>query len=126
MAIKHSIMWLIGNVMAKMVIQSVSESLNRGRESGFAEIREDKELPDIPVYQWSAILDGKQCNRCEWLDGKYFEEMDPSFHKIWPPLHQGGRCIVVGVMKEELINFPVTITKLTVGETAWLSELKKW
>ena len=107
---------LIGKVAALASVISIAEAVNMGRESGFLDI-----IDQIGAFQWSAILDEKTCPRCESLDGKYFEVGDPQLDLIKPPLHPNCRCILVGVLKEELTNFPVTATYLTPQQVNMLT-----
>jgi len=59
-----------------------------------------------PVYFANGLL-VHNCNICEGLDGTYFEPGDPALAELKPPIHPNCRCILVAVLKEELVNFPV-------------------
>jgi len=98
---------MIGRMLATSAIINIAESVNLGRETGFDDIRNQ-----IGAYLWSAILDSRTCRICKSLDGTYFEPGDSALAELKPPLHLSCRCILAGILKEELENFPVKYTFL--------------
>ena len=102
---------MIGQMIATAAILNVAESLNSGREEGFNDIANQ-----IGGYQWSAILDHRTCPICKSLDGTYFEPGDPALARLKPPAHLNCRCVLVGILKEELQNFPVKFTFFNSGQ----------
>jgi len=112
---------LIGKAVTIAALINVAEAVNEGRESGFKDIRDQ-----IGAFQWSAILDERTCPICEELDGKYFEPDDPTLDEIRPPIHPACRCILVAVLKEELVSYPVTYSYLTNQQVFDFTAHKLW
>lgn len=116
-----SLIDIIKNFLIGSAGVQVMSAVNEGRLDGFDELKNE-----IGAYQWSAILDNKTCSICRpdgedgGLDGKYFSPDDPLLDMIWAPIHANCRCILVGVLKDELKNYPVEITRLNY------SDVKKW
>ncbi len=117
--VNKGILWLFGQAIIGSAVQAIAEAINIGRDSGFNTI-----INEIGAFGHSSILDRVTCPICRWLDGKYFDVDDPFLDLIKPPLHKHCRCIQFAVLKEELIRFPVLITKLTAAEVAELTKNK--
>ena len=96
-------------------MKDVADALNLGRWDAYYDIKDQ-----IGAFQWSAILDHRTCPICLELDRKYFSPDDPLLDYIKPPIHGGCRCILVGVLKEELENYPVHITRIS------LADMRRW
>lgn len=81
-----------------------SEEVNNGRKFTFEEFKDD-----IYGYQWSAILDGRECNYCKSMDGRVIGVEDKAF-SIYKPgaVHFQCRCIWVAILKEEVSPPPYT------------------
>lgn len=87
---------------------SVTETLNLGRQEGFAALAESGELEHL---EYSAILDGNVCPNCRAVDGRQFAYASPEFYDLQPPLRSkrwgrcrgagACRCLLVGVLREE-------------------------
>ena len=107
---------LIAQTIAIASTLNIAECINLGRDEGFEDIKSQ-----IGAYQWSAILDRRTCSICRSLDGTYFETGDPALAELKPPIHLHCRCIIVGVLKEELKNFPVKFTFLNQDQVDRLS-----
>ena len=101
----------MGNTLMTSIVVNIAEALNLGREEGFHTIRKQ-----IGAYQWSAILDRRTCKICKYLDGKYFEPGDPAISELKPPIHPNCRCLLVAILKEELVNYPVKFTYFNGGQ----------
>lgn len=62
----------------------------------------------VEAYQWSAILDDRTSEVCQYLDGKIFEKGD-EVDRLGPPAHFNCRSILVPITKYEdyeLDNMP--------------------
>lgn len=112
---------LIGHVIATAALINIAEAVNGGRAAGFDDIADQ-----IGAYQWSAILDEKTCDICAELDGKYFESGDLNLNTLKPPIHPACRCILVAVLKEELVNFAVKFFNPTADQVFDFSLGKFW
>jgi len=112
---------LIAQAVATAVVVNIAEAVNAGREAGFEDIADQ-----IGAYQWSAILDDKTCERCTELDGKNFKPSDPQLDALRPPLHPNCRCILVAILKEELVAFPVAFANFSDKQVFDLTLNKLW
>jgi len=100
---------------------NVSQAVNEGRQNAFDELQ-----GQIGAYQWSAILDKRTCKTCKYLDGMYFSADDPLLQEIIPGLHSHCRCILVGILKEELEAYPVEIHRISIEEARQWTSMKFW
>ena len=86
---------LIGG--AKLVgAVAVATSLAKTREQIFADVAED-----IYSYEFSAVLDGRQCPTCEDLDGMNLDQSDYDDTQWVTPIHHNCRCIWVAILEEQ-------------------------
>lgn len=106
---------LIKNFLIGSAQVHVIEAMNEGRANAYSELSDE-----IGAYQWSAILDKRTCPICNELDGMYFSSLEPYLDVMQPPLHMSCRCILVGVLKEELERYAVRIQRMRYGD------VKKW
>ena len=53
----------------------------------------------IPVYEYSAILDGRTSKECALLDGLNFKSWDTRLHRVTAPNHFNCRSLIVGVVR---------------------------
>jgi len=100
---------------------AISQAINKGRDVGFGAIKDQ-----LGAFQWSAILDGRECPECSDLDGKYFDPNNPNVSWIEPPLHSRCRCIYVGVLKDEIESYEVPVEDLTRADAANYARNKWW
>ena len=70
------------------------ESFNSGRTAQF------QQMPNIEMYQFSAIMDGRTSDVCIAMDGKIFNKADLSLYE--PPLHFNCRSLVVPIFSDEV------------------------
>ncbi|MDD5501562.1 MAG: hypothetical protein PHH57_07810, partial [Candidatus Omnitrophica bacterium] len=81
---------------------STSEAFNFGRSVAAATMADD-----IEWVQYSAILDGNQCEICEPLDGQEWPYSDPRTEKYAsgnPDCLGGGRCrcVLIYIYRSEV------------------------
>jgi SPP1 gp7 family putative phage head morphogenesis protein len=118
----ESVLEAVKRYLLGVVGMHVGVSINEGRHDGFLEVGDR-----IGAYQWSALLDTKTCKLCKYeLDGRYFDPDDRLLNLIWPEIHLHCRCIMVGVLKEELRTYSVPITTLTLPLVAEWTRYKFW
>ena len=55
-------------------------------------VREFMQNNGFSKYQWVTILDGKQCEECDVMDGLIFHIEDFERGVTAPPLHSHCRC----------------------------------
>lgn len=71
-------------------------SINLGRET----VREDN--PEmVYAFQFSAILDDRTTDICNWLDGVIVKPWSDRYYQISPPRHWGCRSIWVEILTDE-------------------------
>lgn len=108
---------LIKSYLVAVATVSIADAINLGRHKVYQDY-EDR----IGAFQFSAILDDRTCKFCDQpnsqsiglgLDGLNFSPDDPLLDLIRPPLHQHCRCMLVGILREELAIQDVPITTLT-------------
>ena len=112
---------LINRYLTAVALVSVADSVNQGRQKVYDDLGDS-----IGALMWSAILDEHVCPICRELDGKYFSPKDPLLDYIRSPIHQGCRCILVGVLKEELEVQNVRIHKITYPDLRRWTKNKFW
>lgn len=72
----------------------VNAAVNTGRDLA-------GQLAGVARAQYSAILDDRTCDLCEYLDGMIIDTDDPDYEKFQPPLHHYCRCIWALILPEE-------------------------
>ena len=76
----------------------VTQNINRGRDGFFFD---EKNLPGIAAFQFSAVIDSVTTPICLSLDGKIVKPNDPDLQSLRPPLHHGCRSILVPITLKE-------------------------
>ena len=75
---------------------NIMSAYNEGRREMYSD-------PDVkeyfPAYEYTAIMDGRQTEICDELDGFVALADDPIWNKIWPPNHHECRSTVVTINK---------------------------
>lgn len=80
-----------------IVRTNVSDAVNQGRESV---INNPLVKNFVPFVLWSAIIDQRTTEYCEWMDGREFRHNDPLLNS--PPAHFNCRSIIVPITKLEV------------------------
>ena len=74
---------------------------------------EDPDIkPEVPAWQYSAIMDPRTTEICRGLDRKTYLSNDPIWSRVYPPNHYNCRSIVVpivGAVETFEVSSPVTM-----------------
>lgn len=103
--------------LKQQALVRVTNVVNQGREIA-------RQETGVQLAQYSAILDDRVCELCEYLDGMVIEISDPDYERFSPPQHSGCRCIWAFVLPDETPQPEVTWQTPPddlVAEHGWLS-----
>lgn len=81
-----------------IVRTNTTEAYNEGR---LTELHSEQLAPFVKGIQYSAILDERTTEICEFLHGKVFAENDPAADRLSPPNHFNCRSMLVPVLIDE-------------------------
>lgn len=70
-------------------------------------------IEDRPYLLYDGVADNRQSKICQELNGKIYKATDPIWARIYPPNHFGCRSSVVGLSKEDVEAFGLTILSPT-------------
>lgn len=80
-----------------IVRTNISDAINQGRKAMF-NAPETQEF--IPYLMFSAVIDSRTTEYCEWMDGRSFKRTDPLL--IEPPCHFNCRSILTPITQVEV------------------------
>jgi SPP1 gp7 family putative phage head morphogenesis protein len=95
----------------------VNEAYNEGLKDG---VDEEVDSGFVIGFLYSAIIDGRQTEVCEFLDGKILRPDTEDTNALTPSNHFNCRSILIPVTKDE---GPVTF--ITAGQIGRALELKQ-
>ena len=80
---------------------NLNQVLNMGRRQFF----ESPEAGGFVIgYQYSAILDPRTTDICEWLDGKTYPITSEKIELLTPPVHWNCRSVLVPITADEIVE----------------------
>lgn len=83
-----------GSHIETLVRTEMNRAYNQGRRDYFEE-----DGADVVAYQYSAILDDRTTELCQWLDGKVYAVTSPWINIITPPNHFNERSLLIPILK---------------------------
>jgi len=66
---------------------------------------------NLPYWQYFAVVDGRETELCNTLDGKVFRSDDPFWDTYYPPNHFNCRSTVVSLSESELSEETLSVEK---------------
>lgn len=82
--------------------------------------------PDIQAFihgvEYSAILDDRTTEICEFLDGRVFKVDDPELDRLTPPNHMNCRSVLVPIMIDEPIKKDDFLNAKDIGKARELAQ----